>query len=77
MIYSLALMVSLPAVAAFNLAGAARPAAVVSRAVAPSMVEYRIAPSILSANFATLGQEVEDVMKAGADVVHFDVRAPP
>jgi ribulose-phosphate 3-epimerase len=32
-----------------------------------------IAPSILAADFAKLGQEVETVLKAGADVVHFDV----
>ncbi len=32
-----------------------------------------IAPSILAADFAKLGQEVEAVLKAGADVVHFDV----
>ncbi len=32
-----------------------------------------IAPSILSADFARLGQEVESVLNAGADVVHFDV----
>ncbi len=32
-----------------------------------------IAPSILSANFAKLGQEVDDVLAAGADWVHFDV----
>ncbi|MFO1256882.1 MAG: ribulose-phosphate 3-epimerase [Gammaproteobacteria bacterium] len=32
-----------------------------------------IAPSILSANFARLGEEVDTVLKAGADVVHFDV----
>ena len=32
-----------------------------------------IAPSILSANFATLGAEVDDVLAAGADWVHFDV----
>ena len=37
------------------------------------MPNYRIAPSILSANFAKLGQEVDDVLAAGADVVHFDV----
>ena len=35
--------------------------------------KYIIAPSILSANFATLGAEVEDVMSSGADWVHFDV----
>ena len=34
---------------------------------------YRIAPSILSANFAKLGEEVESVVAAGADLVHFDV----
>jgi len=32
-----------------------------------------IAPSILSANFAKLGQEVDDVLASGADIVHFDV----
>ncbi len=32
-----------------------------------------IAPSILSADFAQLGREVEDVLAAGADVIHFDV----
>jgi ribulose-phosphate 3-epimerase len=32
-----------------------------------------IAPSILSANFARLGEEVDAVLRAGADVVHFDV----
>ncbi|WP_227429252.1 ribulose-phosphate 3-epimerase [Psychrobacter sp. I-STPA6b] len=35
--------------------------------------DYLIAPSILSADFARLGEEVENVLKAGADVVHFDV----
>ncbi|UJP07691.1 MAG: ribulose-phosphate 3-epimerase, partial [Nitrosomonas sp.] len=34
---------------------------------------YRIAPSILSANFAKLGQEITDVINSGADIVHFDV----
>src|SRR5277367_1844355 len=37
------------------------------------MRDYRIAPSILSANFARLGEEVDAVLKAGADMVHFDV----
>ena len=32
-----------------------------------------IAPSILSADFAKLGKEVDDVMSAGADIIHFDV----
>ena len=34
---------------------------------------FRIAPSILSANFARLGEEVDNVLRAGADIVHFDV----
>ena len=34
---------------------------------------YRIAPSILSANFARLGEEVDNVLASGADIVHFDV----
>ena len=36
-------------------------------------MSYRIAPSILSADFARLGAEVEAVVRAGADLVHFDV----
>ncbi|KAJ1423710.1 ribulose-phosphate 3-epimerase [Ochromonadaceae sp. CCMP2298] len=35
--------------------------------------KFLIAPSILSANFARLGEEVDNVLAAGADVVHFDV----
>jgi len=37
------------------------------------VMAYRIAPSILSADFARLGEEVRDVIAAGADVIHFDV----
>ena len=37
------------------------------------MKDFLIAPSILSADFARLGEEVEAVLAAGADVVHFDV----
>jgi len=37
------------------------------------MNTYRIAPSILSADFARLGDEVRDVIAAGADWIHFDV----
>jgi ribulose-phosphate 3-epimerase len=37
------------------------------------MSDYRIAPSILSADFARLGEEVDAVLAAGADMVHFDV----
>lgn len=37
------------------------------------MSDFLIAPSILSADFARLGQEVDAVLAAGADIVHFDV----
>lgn len=37
------------------------------------MSAYRIAPSILSADFARLGEEVRNVVDAGADIIHFDV----
>ncbi|MDJ0927560.1 MAG: ribulose-phosphate 3-epimerase [Gammaproteobacteria bacterium] len=37
------------------------------------MADFLIAPSILSADFARLGEEVDNVLAAGADVVHFDV----
>jgi ribulose-phosphate 3-epimerase len=38
-----------------------------------AMSTYRIAPSILSADFARLGEEVRNVVSAGADIIHFDV----
>jgi ribulose-phosphate 3-epimerase len=38
-----------------------------------SMADFWIAPSILAADFARLGEEVDAVLAAGADVVHFDV----
>ena len=37
------------------------------------MSDFKIAPSILSADFAILGPEVDDVLTSGADIVHFDV----
>jgi ribulose-phosphate 3-epimerase len=37
------------------------------------MAEYWIAPSILAADFARLGEEVDAVVRAGADLIHFDV----
>jgi len=37
------------------------------------MADFQIAPSILSADFAKLGDEVDKVLAAGADIVHFDV----
>lgn len=36
-------------------------------------MDYKIAPSILAADFARLGEEVTNVLAAGADIVHFDV----
>jgi ribulose-phosphate 3-epimerase len=41
--------------------------------MADNMTDYLIAPSILSADFARLGEEVSNVLEAGADIVHFDV----
>ncbi len=38
-----------------------------------AMSQFRIAPSLLSADFARLGEEVRDVIAAGADIIHFDV----
>ena len=35
------------------------------------MTDFIIAPSILAADFAKLGKEVEDVLSAGADMIHF------
>merc|ERR1719198_42577 len=53
---------------------ATMPASRSSRVSQLQMVDgYRIAPSILSADFASLGAEVKNSMAAGADVVHFDV----
>ena len=37
------------------------------------MKDYKIAPSILSADFSRLGEDVSNVVKAGADIIHFDV----
>ena len=37
------------------------------------MKNYKIAPSILSADFSRLGEDVEKVIDAGADMIHFDV----
>lgn len=37
------------------------------------MADYLIAPSILAANFSRLGEEVDSVLEAGGDIIHFDV----
>ena len=37
------------------------------------MADYLMAPSILAANFARLGEEVDSVLEAGGDIIHFDV----
>ena len=41
--------------------------------MSPNTTHYKIAPSILSADFARLGEEVRAVIAAGADLIHFDV----
>src|SRR5690606_3181899 len=48
------------------------------RGIPPALPEvvmqpFAIAPSILSANFARLGEEVDNVLASGADIIHFDV----
>ncbi|HOQ89331.1 MAG TPA: ribulose-phosphate 3-epimerase, partial [Candidatus Hydrogenedentes bacterium] len=37
------------------------------------MNSIKIAPSVLSCDFARMGEEIEDVVRAGADLVHFDI----
>ena len=37
------------------------------------MADYRIAPQYFAADFARLGEEVAEVIRAGADLIHFDV----
>ena len=37
------------------------------------MSRFQIAPSILAADFTKLGQEIDRVLAAGADIIHFDV----
>jgi len=57
----------------FSPAASKLSASAAARASPVEMRDFRIAPSILSADFARLGEEVENVLEAGADVVHFDV----
>ena len=72
MMRAVTLLAAVDSILAFSVAPA-RASATSSRSQQPQMREYRIAPSILSADFARLGEEVENVLAAGADVVHFDV----
>lgn len=60
-----------PAVGALSLG--VRPVAVSRGSTVRMASEYLIAPSILAADFAKLGEEVDNVLAAGADTVHFDV----
>merc|ERR1719454_1401966 len=65
------MLVAFEGTLAFSLGGARASAAPRSQQL--TMRDFRIAPSILSADFAKLGEEVENVLASGADVVHFDV----
>jgi len=67
----LTLMAAVDSAFCFSLGGSSARAS--ARTSQPTMRDFRIAPSILSADFAKLGEEVENVLAAGADVVHFDV----
>jgi len=75
MIYTLikavAVFATIEGASAFSVSGTSAKAP--ARSTTAKMVDYKIAPSILSADFARLGEEVENVLAAGADVVHFDV----
>merc|ERR1719284_1015583 len=71
MMKAVTMLVAVEGALAFSLGGARASAA--PRSQQAQMREFRIAPSILSADFARLGEEVENVLAAGADVVHFDV----
>ena len=71
MIYALSMLCAVQGALAFSVGGARSAAPARSQQV--QMRDFRIAPSILSADFARLGEEVENVLAAGADVVHFDV----
>jgi len=68
---ALTLMAAVDSAFCFSLGGSSARAS--ARTSQPTMRDFRIAPSILSADFAKLGEEVENVLAAGADVVHFDV----
>jgi len=57
----------------FNLKLIHRHMAIVTATIDPMNPTYRIAPSILSADFARLGEEVRTVIASGADWIHFDV----
>jgi len=72
MIKALTVLAAFDGALAFSV-NAGRPARSSARSSQPLMRDFRIAPSILSADFAKLGEEVENVLAAGADVVHFDV----
>merc|ERR1719284_440765 len=71
MMKAVTMLVAVEGALAFSLGGARASAA--PRSQQAQMREFRIAPSILSADFARLGDEVDNVLEAGADVVHFDV----
>merc|ERR1719284_1988186 len=71
MMKAVTMLVAVEGALAFSLGGARASAA--PRSQQAQMREFRIAPSILSADFARLGEEVENVLKSGADTVHFDV----
>ena len=67
MMRAVAMLVAIEGALAFSVGGA-RTAATAPRSQQLTMREFRIAPSILSADFARLGEEVENVLAAGADV---------
>merc|ERR1711871_607509 len=73
MIKAVAILATIEGSAAFSVGSGASAKAPTRSSQLKMGPDYKIAPSILSAYFARLGEEVENVLAAGADVVHFDV----
>jgi ribulose-phosphate 3-epimerase len=75
MIRAVTMLSAVPAALCFSVGSYSTKAVPAVRSTQLQMTDrnFRIAPSILSADFARLGEEVENVLAAGADVVHFDV----
>jgi len=69
----LLLVTAAPAALCFSLGAPASARQQIQVQMMAGIKKDAIAPSILSANFAKLGEDVEAVLEAGADVVHFDV----
>lgn len=77
MMKSLMLVAAAPAALCFSLGTPMTGRQQVQAQMMAAIPKDAIAPSILSANFAKLGEDVDAVLASGADVVHFDVTCLP